>query len=137
MKIPSPDDRIGNPRPGPCFPSQGPRTCQIWPRSDKLCGVTGRFLLISPKSRRTPDVIALFVKGFQDNCHIPNLTFAVVTKTHKITSRGFVGFSDFILFAIWPKRGPGDMRHGCTGRAGAPVRELAKTTKNSTLSDVS
>ena len=64
MKIGSPVGRIGNPCSGPCFLSQGPRTCQIWPRSDKLYGVTGHFLLISPKSHRTPDVIALFVKGF-------------------------------------------------------------------------
>src|SRR3954447_3129705 len=64
LKKPSTVGRIGNPRPGPCFPSQGTRTCPIWPRFDKLCGVKGCVLFISPKCHRTPDMIALCCEGF-------------------------------------------------------------------------
>ena len=46
--------------------------------------------------------------------------------------RGSAGFSDFVQIAIWPKQGPRDMWYGRIGRAGAPVRERAKPTKNST-----
>ena len=54
-----------------------------------------------------------------------------------MTPRGSAVFSDFIQIAIWPKRGPRDMRYGRTGRAGATVRERAKREKISTLNDVS
>ena len=50
---------------------------------------------------------------------------------------GSAGFSNFVQIAIWPKRGPRDMRYGRIGRAGAPVRERAKRLKSSTLNDAS
>ena len=87
--------------------------------------------VISPKTHRTPDMIAIFVKVFQNNRRIPILTNVVVARTHKMMSRGSAGFSDFVQIAIWPKRGRREMRYGRTGRAGARVRERAKRTKNS------
>ena len=47
-----------------------------------------------------------------------------------MTPRDSAGFSDFVQFAIWPKRGPRDMRYGRYGRVGAPVRERAKPKKS-------
>ena len=52
-------------------------------------------------------------------------------------SRGSAGFSDFVQIAIWPKRGPGDMRYGRIGRAGAPILERAKRLKSIRLNDMS
>ena len=54
-----------------------------------------------------------------------------------MTSRGSVGFFDFVQIAIWPKQAPQDMRYRRTERAGVPIREQTKRTKISTYNEAS